>query len=72
MSERSSVKSIPGLTAIIRDLYAKNAVLLDILRQLGVSEGQIRDAGVKAVAQGDKHIPSGVLGVIGATPAKAA
>ncbi len=63
---------ISALTSAVRDLYAQNASLLDILRQIGVSEGQIRDALVKARSQGDKHIPSGVLSAIGRSTQKAA
>lgn len=52
---------VSGLIAATKDLYAQVAALTSILRQLGVSEGQLRDAVAKARQDGDKHVPSGTL-----------
>ena len=49
------------LNALILDLYAQNAALWDILRQLGVSEGQMRDSIIKQRARGEANVPPGIL-----------
>lgn len=52
------------LNAIVLDLYAQNAALWDVLRQLGVSEGQIKDSIAKHRAKGDANVPSGILSAL--------